>query len=368
MNSKSRQTVFSYIVQKRLSQENENVATSALEFILGAHESAQKGMMKLLRGIVREIPPLRFRTQQTEGDSRPDMQGSDDENKPHVLIENKFWAGLTAKQPISYLRTLADYAHPTLLLIIAPEAREQTLWREIKKKLSEAEISLTERNVPDGITRSVDTGIRPILALTSWEKLLNFLERELADDQAARSDLLQLRALCVAVDSDAFAPISEVEISGQRTPAFILQLNSVVQESVELAVTEDALNLGRLMPQADAKRIGRYAFIGDGQLVGIWLGIHFGLWKMHGSTPLWVVFSLDFGRSFEVRNLLEPWAKRRGVLTASDGDDFVVALNLPLGEEKRIVAKAIVERLKEIAGALSTMKPIPQPTSPQDGQ
>jgi hypothetical protein len=34
--------------------------------------------------------------------------------------------------------------------------------------------------------------------------LLSALELEIADDPSARSDLLQLRALCKAADSDAF--------------------------------------------------------------------------------------------------------------------------------------------------------------------
>ena len=67
------QTVFSHIVQKRLSQESENVATVALEFILNSSEAARNGMMKLLRGVIPQLPRLWFRTQQTEDNNRPDM-------------------------------------------------------------------------------------------------------------------------------------------------------------------------------------------------------------------------------------------------------------------------------------------------------
>src|ERR1035441_823681 len=112
-------TVFSHIVQKRLSRENENVATEALAYILGYSEAARNGMMKLLRGVAK-MPELRFRTQQTEVsshpdmrgcqtevNSRPDMHGCDNDGIPRVFVENKFWAGLTKNQPVSYLRALA---------------------------------------------------------------------------------------------------------------------------------------------------------------------------------------------------------------------------------------------------------------------
>jgi hypothetical protein len=121
------QTVLSHIVQKRLSQESENVATEALAFILLSYKAAHNGMMKLIRGVDPKMPRLWFRTQQTEGHNRPDMWGYDDQGEPHVFVENKFWAGLTENQPVSYVRRLAEYAQPTILLVIGPEDRKETL-------------------------------------------------------------------------------------------------------------------------------------------------------------------------------------------------------------------------------------------------
>jgi hypothetical protein len=351
------QTVFSHIVQKRFSHVNEDVATDALSFILHSSECARNGMMKFLRGIVADMPALQFRTQQTEGSVRPDMWGFD-EAEPRVFIENKFWAGLTDNQPVSYLRQLAEHTQPTLLLVVGPDAREQTLWRELIRRLEDAGISVAARDAAAGIVDSIATEIGPILALTSWTKLLATLELESADDPRSRSDLLQLRALCDAADSEAFVPVSSTEVTDQRTPAFILQLNSIVQASVELAVTEGVLNISRLLPQASWERIGRYARFSDEPDVGVWLGIHFGLWKMHGGTPLWLVFSPgEWGRALDVRLLLEPWAAKKGVPTARHNDGFAVPVDIAVGEDKDQVVRVIVDRLKEIAGALSVLKP-----------
>lgn len=148
------ETVFSYIIQKRFSQVNEDVATDALAFILRSSESARTGMMKLLRGISADIPGLHFRTQQTEGSIRLDMWGID-EIEPRVFVENKFWAGLTDNQPIAYLKQLAKYTQPTILLLVVPEAREQTVWRELIRRLEGAGISATDRAVPTGIVFSI---------------------------------------------------------------------------------------------------------------------------------------------------------------------------------------------------------------------
>jgi len=348
-------TVFSHIVQKRLSRENENVATEALSYILGYSQAARKGMMKLLRGVVPELPELRFQTQQTEGNSRPDMWGYDKAD-PRVYVENKFWAAFTENQPVSYIEQLAKYTQPTMLLVVVPDAREEMSWRELGRKLKDAGISAEVHHAASGIVYSVSTNKGPILALTSWKKLIDALELEAVDDQAARSDFLQLRALCKAADTDV--PISVEEVSDQRTPAFVLQLSSIVREATEKAISANSLHKGRLKPQADWERIGRYARFSNEQGVGVWLGIHFGLWKQYGETPLWAVFSgTDWGRSHEVRPLLEPWATQNGVFTASEDDNFYVAISIEFGEEKDQVTDAIAKRLKEIAGVLSVLKP-----------
>jgi|ERR1019366_4759601 hypothetical protein len=354
-------TVFSHIVQKRLSRENENVATEALAYILGYSKAARNGMMKLLRGVVPEMQDLRFQTQQTEGNNRPDMWGYDKAD-PRVFIENKFWASLTEKQPVSYIEKLARYTQPTILLVVVPEAREQALWRELSRKLKDVRILASDRDVSSGIVCSVSTDKGPILALTSWTRLISALELEAVDDQRARSDLLQLRALCKAADTDV--PISAVEVSDQRTPALILQLSSIWESAVNKAVAEGILNLKGTTPQAATERIGRYAYFGAERHAGMWLGIHFDLWKSYGGTPIWAVFSgSDWGRAREVRVLLEPWAAQNGVFATSHEDDsFVVAIDIAYGEEKDQVVGAIVSRLKEIACVLSKLKSKPART------
>jgi hypothetical protein len=349
------QTVFSHIVQKRFSKVNEDVATEALAFILHSSDSARNGMMRLLRGIVPDMSDLRFRTQQTEGTIRPDMLGMDKQSQPRVYIENKFWAGLTENQPRTYLEQLADCPQPTILLVIVPYEREQIMWRELSRRLKDASIPAKKWDTTSGIiVHSVKTKIGPILALTSWTRLLSSLELEVADDPSVKSDLLQLRGLCEEADRDAFVPLSSEMISDLRIPAFNLQLNTIVQDSIQLAATEGILKLENFRGSSNYIRIGRYAQFSGRRKVGIWLGIHFTLWKTHGITPYWLVFSrTEFGRADIVWPLLEPWAVKEGVFaTFEDDNQLVVAIDLAFGEDKDEVVRKVVDRLKEIANVL----------------
>lgn len=345
------QTIFSHIVQKRFSQVNEDVATDALAFVLNSSDSARSGMMRLLRGVAPGLPDLRFLTQQTAGNIRPDMWGYDGD-APRVYVENKFWAGLTDNQPVSYLRQLAGYAQPTILLAVAPEARVEMLWRELTRRLRQAGVEADERSGDThSVVHSADTAaLGPILAITSWSRLLSTLETEAAADPTAQSNLLQLRSLCDAADANAFTPISAEAITDQRIPTLIRELSDVIQAAVQLAETEKVLYLKGTKDQAGWGRIGRYAKFENAKGAGIWIGTQFGLWKTYGRSPLWVQFSSsDFGQGRRVKPLLEAWAEREGVLTVSASDEINVALDVAVGEDKDRVVRQIVDQLQAIA-------------------
>ena len=172
--------VLSHIVQKRFSQINEDVATDALAYILESSPAASNGMRKLLCGLVPGLSVLKFKTQEAEGIIRPDMWGYEG-TEPRVFIENKFWAGLTDNQPVNYLKQLAAYSKPSILLLVAPAPRQHTLWSELQRRVIEAGFSLDYLQDAAGIHSSARTSIGPTLAVTSWENILSALEHETID-------------------------------------------------------------------------------------------------------------------------------------------------------------------------------------------
>lgn len=177
-------SVFSHIVQKRFTQINEDIATDALAFVLQSSEDARNGIKKPLRGILRELPPLYFLTQQVESTIRSDMWGFDG-GVPHMFLENKFWAGLTDNQPISYLYQLATHPHPTVVLVIALAARRQTLWFDLSRRLREAGITIDERVSVARVVQSGNTEIGTVLAISPWPAVLSALEHATVNDPAA---------------------------------------------------------------------------------------------------------------------------------------------------------------------------------------
>ena len=339
-------TVLSHIVTKKLSSEKENIATEVLAFILDSNQSAKKGMMKLLKAITPTMPDLIFKTQMVEGSIRPDMWGYRGD-KTRVYIENKFWAGLTENQPIAYLKQLSKCTQPSILLVVVPEVREQTVWQELNRRLIKEGVSTIKTETPPGLVHTAETSIGPILAITSWTKLLAFLELELADEPSARSDLLQLKALCDAEDNDAFAPLSAEEISDQRTPKLLLQLSAALEGAVKLGTTKEILDTKGLMPQSSSERIGRYIKFNSTPNFVVWVGINFLLWKKYGRTPLWIVFyPNEFKKSPAAKLLLEEWSAKNG--NFRHNNEIVIPIDLATGEDKDQVIRSILDQFKTI--------------------
>jgi hypothetical protein len=347
-------SVFSHIVRTRLSGEGEDVATEALAFILESSQAARTAMAKMLRRVAPDLPELTFIAQRGDGITRPDLSGLAG-LQLHVLFENKFWAGLTDNQPMSYLRMLADGRDDGgLLVVVVPSVRVSTIWSELLRRVDDAGSVAVEGPAPIGFTRLAKTTLGPSLALTTWRQVIETLQLELTHDPARLADVMQLRALCDAADVDAHVPLSASHLSDQTTPARIIQLGSIVQAAVGLATERGIVNTTRLMPQASWDRIGRYLRFPAGGGVGAWLGTELRTWMEHGRTPLWLVFTPSpWSRADEVRQIVAPWANERAMAMVHDRDGrFSIGIDVPPGEEVPRCAESCVEQLAEIAAEL----------------
>jgi hypothetical protein len=123
-------TVFGHLVHQ-FAVHPENLATEALSFILQT-PAASGAFTTFVKQILADCPDgMRFETQQVGLEaSIPDMKCFDDAGNIRVIVENKFWAGLTDNQPVTYIRELPA-GIGALVLIVVPEARLQIVWDEI---------------------------------------------------------------------------------------------------------------------------------------------------------------------------------------------------------------------------------------------
>ncbi len=209
-------TLLAYLVPK-LTNEVEDAATEALAYILNK-SAASKGALAGLVGVDR-AGLVRVSTQELADDqSRPDLVCFDASNEKRIIVEAKFWAGLTDNQPGSYIQQLPESGRSTLLFI-APDVRINTLWATIKAKAGKGGIQLEPVDSPARVPTAKVSGTERHLMPVSWDNLLGGM-LVVAEDADIRAEIAQLHGLAQSQDKDAFLPLHSEELAPAFAPAY----------------------------------------------------------------------------------------------------------------------------------------------------
>jgi len=213
--------------------QTENLAVEALGHILSGSEAARSALSELLQAGGAGIGQVaQVRTQDAGDDgARPDLVGTDEDGEERVLIEAKFWAGLTSNQPRGYLERLASAPQPSALLFVAPAQRLDSLWPELCR-LGESASDVALDSDAEGL-QSARIGDGPYLMLTSWRTLLGRMAGKVsaAADLHTEIDIRQLQGLAEQQDKEAFLPLRQEEL-GPQLPRRVIDLTGIVVDAV----------------------------------------------------------------------------------------------------------------------------------------
>lgn len=327
----------------RLTNRIEDSAVEALGFILKESKASLAALNSLVRTggvIMPEIVRVQTQVSGDEG-TRPDLVGFDAEGKERLLVEAKFWAGLTDNQPNAYLARLPDDS-PAALLFVAPEARIPALWPELEHRVGK---KLESADSGDGIRSAIVDGAAKRLLMVSWARLLSRMServREAHEDPGVQAGIQQLLGLTQRMDVDQRLPLHQEEFA----PHFARRVRnymSLVNESTEKGIAGKWLD--------SCRKDGTSAWYGYGwslRFAGTtaWFGIRWSLWSGQGITPLWLQIQ---GESEYVFNQV------RGKLPASPGDRWI-PIYLKTGVEYSVVLEDVVRQLKAICDAVTAAK------------
>jgi len=331
--------------------QTENLAVEALGHILSGSEAARSALSELLQAGGAGIGPVaQVRTQDAgEDGARPDLVGSDQDGEDRVLIEAKFWAGLTSNQPRGYLKRLGSAPQPSALLFVAPAQRLDSLWPELCR-LAKSASGIALDSDAEGL-QSARIGDGPYLMLTSWRTLLGRMAAKVsaAADSHTEIDIRQLQGLAEQQDKEAFLPLRREEL-GPQLPRRVIDFTGIVEDVV-----------GRVR-KTDWVSTEGSKLVGTATSYGIWLtfpraekvfgelssyfGISYGHWARHRDTPLWVWF---WDTPAELRRMLDPLRDVNPPRIIGTGNKLSVPIELPVGKERGAVLDTVVNRLLEIA-------------------
>lgn len=329
----------------KFSHHPETVATEALGHILSESAAAREALRDFLRSRGADVGPvIRARTEvAVEDGGRPDLACSDRDGTQRLLIELKFWAGLTDKQPVTYLEQLPETGN-SVLLVVAPSKRIETLWPELKRRVrDQMNVEASDEQVDQDVRRTtVESGCH--LMLASWRVLLEALESRTsgAGDMQAVNDIRQLSGLVEVQDSEAFLPLRPEQLDPEIA-GLIPKLHRLVRDVCTRVFGSDWAD-GR--GYALAKSGGYYRFMSLGGCP-VWFGLKYRPWSEFERTPLWVGFQKEARRRNVPWKLEQRW-EEDPPYSLSAGD--LVPIDLLTGCEYEEVLDDVVRQLKHLAG------------------
>ena len=232
----------------------EPAATQALAYLLRSDATANAFVSLLAPAGLDPFPPAAIAAEQhLPDDTRPDLAVRDPDGHLRLLVENKFWAGLTDAQPLAYLEA-GPVAPPSTVLFIAPYQRLTSLWPEIKRRLT-GRFSLENETATETLIWG-RTGGRT-LTLTSWRHVLVTLSEATAD-RTLRRDIAQLRELTDQMNTDVFLPLTEAELSDVAVPRRLINYADLVNDIAGRLLRDGLADKKGLQTGHTAYRSGRY--------------------------------------------------------------------------------------------------------------
>ena len=340
------QTLLAHLTLK-LASHPENIAVEALGHILSTSPASIRALEDMLQtggSEIGKIAQVQTQASDEEG-SRPDLAGRDADGRKRMLIEAKFWAGLTERQPVKYLQHLLKQDQPSVLLFVAPAKRFEPLWNELCRLVKAADLKLVPGQTEEANLRSAVVDGKCRLMLTSWTTLLDRMDSRasIAGESHTECDIQQLQGLASQMDDDAFLPLRPEEL-GPEFPRRLRNIEKLVDNVIERLGQKELAEKGTASRSNTA--YGWYLKLFG---AGAWFGIDHDQWTTVRDTPLWLHFNAAWHSVQPFSEIRERLQSLASELFEYGDDVLVVPIYPPVGVEYDAVLNAVVARLKEVA-------------------
>ena len=350
----SSESLLSFVAQ-RYTRDLEDVATDALSYILSHSTSAKRALSEFLdddRGplAIAKAQPW----QAVAHGAKPDLACIDEGGRWIAFVEAKFWAELTAHQPVTYWQELPS-DRPTVLLFLAPESRihQGPLWSGLVDRLQEAghELGPADRR-KNLVTATAKVGQRRLM-LASWQLLLNSMV-EITKKDGDTQVLFQIAEL---------QGLADAAINGGN-PQRDENLKQLIAEAVQRLKQSGWANTDRLSVGQGNDFYGRYLRLAG---ASAWLGIDRRVVKRMPDKPLWLTLGHYSDASVSVDAV-------RATLGSEAEPDLewypgavCIPILLPVAADSESTLDAIVCELERIAELIDPNGPTYKASTPIAG-
>lgn len=333
-----------------LNVKPEPAATRALGHILKSSPGLAQEFLNIFENAGIELEFGRVATEVVlpgAEQARSDLAVYDAAGTLRLLVENKFWAGLTDAQPVSYLNALPE--EDSALLFIVPAERLHVIWNELTARCANAGMILGEQAPMNDVTW-VHVNTRTLL-ITSWHHVLAMLQLRAHVDglHQEECDITQLNDLAMQMDWDAFLPLRAKEVTNQAISKRLVNYIDLALTIVQSLNLQD--NVGEIANGTNDREVGRYFQYQEA--FQMWLGVSNLAWKECGVTPIWCfVDNENFPDIDALRLSLEEALELSWHNFYASDYGLYIPLLLTLGVEIDAVTEDVVAQVNQIAEIL----------------
>ena len=341
-------SLLGYLIPRIASIGEEPAATQALAYLINESTDIAQAFVDVVgRTGIAAFTPGRISAEEQHGNHCPDLTVRDRDGVVRILVENKFWAGLTEAQPVAYLEALPDDTSSALVFIV-PHQRLHSLWGELRDKCRSSAVELGNASTTASITWAA-SGNRT-LAITSWKHVLGRLEQAAVDGgrAALREDIVQLRGLTDRMNADAFLPLRVDEVTDMNVARRLINYSDLIEDIVSRLRTDGIADTEGLRPSHGYTTAGRWLRL-HAQF-GLWLGVDLKAWRDWGITPIWSEhytnesFSGVEGKMRQAEQLFDD--------AKGDDDVLYIPIRLTTGADRDRVVDDAVRQMRGIGDRL----------------
>ncbi len=347
-------SLLGYLVPRIASSGPEPAATQALAYVLNASPDIATAFVDVVgRTGVSAFTPGRIAAEEQQGNDFPDVTIRDTDGVVRILVENKFWAGLTDAQPLAYIEALPSDASSAVVFVV-PHQRVYGLWGELREKCHRGGVELESESRSETITWA-RAGHRT-LAITSWKHVLGTLERaaDAGGHAALQQDIVQLRGLTDHMNGAEFLPLREDEVTDVNVARRMMNYTGLIEEIVGRLVADGVAETKGLRPSHTRTATGRYLRLHA--RFDVWLGVDLDAWCEWGITPIWSEhntsssFSGIEGKTRQAHLLFDD--------AQEENDWLYLPIRLTTGAERDRVVDDAARQMRSIADKLQEEFPV----------